>query len=198
MSQAVSEIVRLGPPPRELERVETAASLLDEAAPEETLRWAFDWFQESVTLATGFGAEGVALIDMAARINPRVDVFFLDTAFLFPETYDLRRRLEDRYGIEIRVFKTDITPEQQELRFGAKLWSTNPDLSGSLLPAEKTRAAQGRVARTPRLDNRHSPGPDPRAFERSGHRVGLSMAACEDQPARSLEQASSVGVHRQK
>ena len=93
MSQAVNEIVRLGPPPREVERVETSASLLDEAAPEETLRWAFEWFQESVTIATGFGAEGVALIDMAVRINPRVDVFFLDTAFLFAETYELRRRL---------------------------------------------------------------------------------------------------------
>jgi len=147
MSQAISEIVRLGPPPRALERVETAASLLDEATPEETLRWAFDWFQESVTIATGFGAEGVALIDMAVRINPRVDVFFLDTAFLFPETYELRRRLEDRYQIEIRFFKTDITPEQQELRFGAKLWSTNPDLCCRLRKLEPlTDALRGRRA----------------------------------------------------
>jgi phosphoadenosine phosphosulfate reductase len=147
MSQAVSEIVRLGPPPREIERVETAASLLDEAAPEETLRWAFEWFQEGVTIATGFGAEGVALIDMAVRINSRADVFFLDTAFLFPETYELRRRLEDRYQIEIRVFKTDITPEQQELRFGAKLWSTNPDLCCRLRKLEPLKdALQGRRA----------------------------------------------------
>jgi phosphoadenosine phosphosulfate reductase len=128
MSQAVSEIVRLGPMPRELGRGENRACPPDEATPEETLRWAFDEFGERVTLATGFGVEGVALIDMAVRINPRVDVFFLDTAFLFPETYELRRRLEDRYQIEIRAFETDITPERQELRFGAKLWSTDPDL----------------------------------------------------------------------
>lgn len=147
MSQAGSEIVRLGPPPRELDRVETAASLLDEAPPEETLRWAFDEFQDGVTIATGFGAEGVALIDMAVRINPRADVFFLDTAFLFSETHDLRRRLEDRYQIEIRVFKTDITPEQQELRFGAKLWSTNPDLCCRLRKLEPLKdALQGRRA----------------------------------------------------
>ena len=147
MSQAVVEIVRLGPPPRELERVETAASVLDEAPPEETLRWAFDVFQEGVTIATGFGAEGVALIDMAVRINPRVDVFFLDTAFLFPETYELRRRIEDRYQIEIRVFESEITPEQQELRFGTKLWSTNPDLCCRLRKLEPLKdALQGRRA----------------------------------------------------
>jgi len=147
MSQAISEIVRLGPPLREFEQVETAASSLEEAAPEETLRWAFEWFQESVTLGTGFGAEGVALIDMAVKINPRADVFFLDTAFLFPETYELRRRLEDRYQIEIRVFKTDITPEQQEVRFGAKLWSTDPDLCCRLRKLEPLKdALQGRRA----------------------------------------------------
>jgi len=147
MSQAVSEIVSLGPPPRELERVATAASQLDEAEPEKTLRWAFDEFQDSVTIATGFGAEGVALIDMAVRINSHADIFFLDTAFLFAETYELRRRLEDRYKIEIRAIKTEITPERQELRFGAKLWSANPDLCCRLRKLEPLRdALRGRRA----------------------------------------------------
>ena len=103
MSQAVSEIVKPGPPPHEHELVETAAALLDEARPEETLRWAFDEFRDEVAIATGFGAEGVALIDMAVRINPRVDVFFIDTDFLFAETLELRRRIEERYQIEIQI-----------------------------------------------------------------------------------------------
>src|ERR1700720_1969565 len=141
MSQAVSEIVRPGPMPRELERVEARSHLLDQAAPEETLLWAFEQFEERVTVATGFGAEGVALIDMAVKINPSVDVFFLDTAFLFPETYELRRRLEDRYQIEIRAFETDLTPEQQELRFGARLWSTDPDLCCRLRKLEPLKDA---------------------------------------------------------
>jgi phosphoadenosine phosphosulfate reductase len=127
--------------PRELERVEALSHLLDQAAPEETLLWAFEQFEERVTVATGFGAEGVALIDMAVKINPSVDVFFLDTGFLFPETYELRRRLEDRYQIEIRAFETDLTPEQQELRFGARLWSTDPDLCCRLRKLEPLKDA---------------------------------------------------------
>lgn len=147
MSQVVTEVLKSGPPPGELDRIETAASGLDDAPPEETLRWAFDEFQEGATIATGFGAEGVALIDMAVRINPRVDVFFLDTAFLFPETYELRRRIEDRYRIEVRVFTSEITPEEQELRFGAKLWSTNPDLCCRLRKLEPLKnALEGRRA----------------------------------------------------
>lgn len=141
MSQAVSEIIRHGPPPCEIERIEKLANQLGKAAPEETLRWAFDELEERVTLATGFGAEGVALIDMAVKINPRVDVFFLDTAFLFPETYELRRRLEDRYQIRIRAHETDITPEQQQFRFGSKLWATDPDLCCRLRKLEPLKAA---------------------------------------------------------
>jgi phosphoadenosine phosphosulfate reductase len=141
MSQAANEIIRLGPLPREIERIESLAGQLDEATPEETLRWAFDEFGHTVTIATGFGLEGVALIDMAVKINPRTDVFFLDTAFLFPETYDLRRRLEDRYHIQIRAYQTNITPEQQELRFGAGLWSTDPDLCCRLRKLEPLRDA---------------------------------------------------------
>jgi phosphoadenosine phosphosulfate reductase len=147
MSQAATEIFNVGLPARELERLETAASSLDEASPEETLRWAFNEFREDVAIATGFGAEGVALIDMAVRINSRVDLFFLDTAFLFPETHELRRRIEDRYQIEVRVFSSEITPEEQELRFGAKLWSTNPDLCCRLRKLEPLKdALHGRRA----------------------------------------------------
>lgn len=70
MTQAFSEIVR------PTAQIEAAGNMLEEATPEKTLRWAFDEFQERVTIATGFGAEGVALIDMAVRINPNPDIFF--------------------------------------------------------------------------------------------------------------------------
>jgi phosphoadenosine phosphosulfate reductase len=138
MTQVVTEILR---PINRFDRIEAAGSLLEEAPPEETLRWAFEEFQDEVTIATGFGPEGVALIDIALRINPLADIFFLDTWFHFPETYELRRQLEDRYQIEIRAFQTDITPEQQELEFGPSLWSTDPDLCCRLRKLEPLKDA---------------------------------------------------------
>ncbi|HXU34782.1 MAG TPA: phosphoadenylyl-sulfate reductase [Blastocatellia bacterium] len=147
MPQAVSEFISQAPTPRELEHIDNLAARLANAAPEETLRWAIDEFDRSVTIATGFGMEGVALIDMAVKINPCIDVFFLDTAFLFPETYDLRRRLEDRYHIKISAYETDITPEQQALRFGAALWAKDPDLCCRLRKLEPLKdALRGRRA----------------------------------------------------
>lgn len=128
MSAVSIDIAKSNSTDAELARVNEAAALFENAQPAQTLEWAFNEFGASVTLATGFGAEGVALIDMSAKLNPSIDIFFLDTSFLFRETYELRRRLEDRYGIAIRSYETNLTPEQQVLGFGPRLWSTDPDL----------------------------------------------------------------------
>lgn len=141
MAQAIDELVQLGSSVREYNHIEAAAVRLEAAPPEDVLRWAFDEFGGRVSIATGFGPEGVALIDLAVKINPRADIFFLDTSFLFPETYDLRRRIEDRYGIEIRAFQTEITPEAQESSFGPKLWAADPDLCCRLRKLEPLREA---------------------------------------------------------
>ena len=47
----------------------------------------------NITLACSFGAEDVVLVDMLQKINPNVDIFYLDTNFHFKETYETRDRL---------------------------------------------------------------------------------------------------------
>ena len=96
MALPKSEFVQLEYSP--LNRIEAMAERLEEASPQEVLLEAFNEFGEGVAIATGFGAEGAALIDMAVKINPQPNIFFLDTGFLFPETYELRRRMEDHLG----------------------------------------------------------------------------------------------------
>lgn len=122
-------------------RLEAIATLLEKCAPQEILKWAFKQFGGSVAIATGFGAEGVALIDMAVKVDSRIDIFFIDTDFLFPETYALRRRIEERYGIEIRAVRPDLAPESQALEFGPRLWSRDPDLCCRLRKLEPLKVA---------------------------------------------------------
>ncbi|HEX8089175.1 MAG TPA: phosphoadenylyl-sulfate reductase [Blastocatellia bacterium] len=147
MAQTINELVQLGSPALEYNRIESASVRLESSPPEEVLRWAFKEFEDRISIATGFGLEGVALIDLAVKINPHADIFFLDTSFLFPETYLLRRRLEDRYRIEIRGLRTEMTPEAQEQSFGPRLWSTDPDLCCRLRKLEPLREGlSGRAA----------------------------------------------------
>ena len=113
---------------------------LEGRPPEEILRLAADRFPR-ITFATGFGAEGCALIDLIGRHRLPIDVFTLDTGLLFAETYDLWRRLEERYGIRIRSVQPGLTLEQQERAHGARLWETNPDRCCEIRKVLPLRAA---------------------------------------------------------
>ena len=106
---------------------------------EQVLSWAFSNYGENVAIATGMGAEGMVLLDMASRMNPEMKVFTGDTEFLFPETYDLIDRVEERYGIKIERILSQLSPEEQEREYGAKLWASDPDRCCSLRKIEPLR-----------------------------------------------------------
>jgi phosphoadenosine phosphosulfate reductase len=147
MAQIEQEFVPLTSNLQTLARINEAAFRLEEATPQKIIEWAFKEFGEALTIATGFGAEGTVLIDLAAKITSQLQVFFLDTNFLFPETYALRRRLEERYKIEIRAFETRLTPAAQEQNYGAELWQRDPDLCCRIRKLEPLQEAlQGRAA----------------------------------------------------
>lgn len=98
------------------------------ATPLEILQWASERYGTRLTFATGFGAEGCVLIDLIGRHRLPIDMFTLDTGLLFPETYDLWRRLEDRYDLTIRGVGPEQTLEEQSAEHGPELWTREPDL----------------------------------------------------------------------
>jgi phosphoadenylyl-sulfate reductase (thioredoxin) len=103
------------------------AQALEGRSAEDILRWAADRFAPRLTFATGFGMEGCVIIDLIARASLPVDLFTLDTELLFPETYELWRRLEDRYKVTIRAVRPEHTVEQQAALVAPQLWGSDPD-----------------------------------------------------------------------
>ena len=99
--------------------IATAARDLEKSTPLEILTWASEHVGDKLTFATGFGVEGCVIIDLIGKNRLPIDVFTLDTGVLFPETYELWKRLETRYGITIRAVRAD-NPEPQ-------LWEREPD-----------------------------------------------------------------------
>ena len=118
-----------------------AAVGLEGRPAEEILAWASARFGTRITFATGFGAEGCVLIDLIARHQLPIDVFTLDTGLLFPETYVLWRRLEQRYGIVIRAVRPEQNVEQQAATHGDRLWARDPDRCCGLRKVAPLRAA---------------------------------------------------------
>lgn len=113
--------------------------------PAHILHWAFDTFGDSVAISSAFGGEGMVLIDMASRLRTKFRLFTLDTEFLFPETYNLMDRIEQRYGLTIeRVFAWN-SAEEQERVHGPQLWLRNADQCCNLRKVEPLRRKLGEL-----------------------------------------------------
>lgn len=80
-----------------------------------------------VSLACSFQKEESVLLDMLLEREPSARVFALDTHVLFPETYEVWRQVEQRYGITVEVFEGPSLGRQAAIH-GEALWERNPDL----------------------------------------------------------------------
>lgn len=114
------------------EAISQLSSQAESWSPEQVLTWGFENYGNDVAIASGFGVEGMALIDLASRVGQAFRVFTLDTEFLFPDTYELIDRVEKRYGIRVERVYSALTPEDQEDAHGAELWLRDPDFCCSL------------------------------------------------------------------
>lgn len=125
------------PPMKDL--IVTLQEAAEQWTPQRTLSWAFEHFGNSVAVSSAFGAEGMVLIDMASRIRKNFRLFTIDTEFLFPETYALMDRIEEKYGIQIEKVYSVFSPEEQERSHGPALWERNPDLCCNVRKVEPLR-----------------------------------------------------------
>jgi len=87
--------------------VHHAAERFEDASAEELLEWAIETFHPKLAISAAGGVDGMALIDMAAKISPDIRVFTLDTGRLPPETYQLFEDIRDRYGIQVEFEQPD-------------------------------------------------------------------------------------------
>ena len=107
-----------------LDAVEIAAMAadLEGRPPQDALRWALDRFGSRLALATSFQADGMALLDMAHRIDPGLRVVTVDSGRLRQESYEFIDQVRDRYGTAIEVY----SPQAADLETFAGAHGANP------------------------------------------------------------------------
>jgi phosphoadenosine phosphosulfate reductase len=120
------------------------ANDFDLQSPEELLGWALDRWHPQLAICTSFQAEGMALFDMAWRINPEVRLFTIDTGRLPQETFEIIDQVRERYGTQVEVY----TPDSRRLEamvsaFGPNLFKRSVEarlLCCSVRKVEPVRA----------------------------------------------------------
>ena len=65
---------------------------------EEILSWAWERFGKKAAIGTSFQGSGLVMMHLAKQHDLQFPVFTLDTGLLFPETVELKKRLEDFFG----------------------------------------------------------------------------------------------------
>ena len=66
-------------------------------SPEEVISWFLKEYKGKIALSNSLGAEDQAITHMICQIDPSTPIFTLDTGRIFPETYDLIDRTNQRY-----------------------------------------------------------------------------------------------------
>lgn len=107
--------------------VRTLAEEFESAPLPDVLRWAWERFGKDAAIGTSFQGAGLVMIDHARKAGLDFPVFTLDTNLLFPETYTLKSRLEDYWGISIEAVQPELSLSQQATENGPELWKTAPD-----------------------------------------------------------------------
>lgn len=96
----MSEATTAPPAGREKELAQIDADLATAPAG-KAIRWAVDEFGPDLVLAASF--QDVVLIDLAVKVDPRIEVVFLDTGAHFPETLEFVEQVRARYDLNLTV-----------------------------------------------------------------------------------------------
>lgn len=99
---------------------ELAVELKGLKAPER-IRLLVDRFGSRLVATTSFGIQSAVMLDMIAENAPQIPVVFIDTGYLFPETYKYADELTKRFNLDLRIYQPQITAARMEAVHG-RLW----------------------------------------------------------------------------
>ena len=115
-----------------LEKDEQKAMLVDANASlehmsaDQRVAWALEHLPGEHVISSSFGIQSAVMLHLLTQHYPDIPVVLLDTGYLFPETYQFIDNLTDRLKLNLKVYRSDMSPMWQEARFG-KLWEQDVD-----------------------------------------------------------------------
>ena len=125
--------------------VRALSAEFEDATPAEILRWAFREFGSRAAIGTSFQGAGLVTIHHAVTARIPIPVFTIDTGLLFPETLELKSRLQKFFGITIESLVPELSVEAQAREIAPELWKTNPDLCCTIRKVEPLQKKLGSI-----------------------------------------------------
>lgn len=86
----------------------------------ERVEWALENLPRTHVLSSSFGAQAAVSLHMVTRLDPGIPVVFIDTGYLFPETYRFVEELTKRLDLNLQVYSARMSPARQEALYGRR------------------------------------------------------------------------------
>jgi phosphoadenosine phosphosulfate reductase len=103
----------------------------------KVIQWAVDNFSPHLSLAASM--TDAVLIDIAVKIEPGIEVVFIDTGYHFPETLETVERVRRHYGLNFKLMTVAHHDEE--------LWKLDPENCCSAVKVgQMDRALAGKAA----------------------------------------------------
>ena len=96
-------------------------AVLEKLSAQERIAWACDRFGEGLIVTTSFGLQSSVMLHLVLQQSDQIPVVFVDTGYLFPETYEYAQALGQKLGFKEKVYSAMTSPAYQEACYG-KLW----------------------------------------------------------------------------
>jgi phosphoadenosine phosphosulfate reductase len=87
----------------------------------DRLRLLHEEFGPRLVATTSFGLQAAVMLHLIHHHAPEVPVVFIDTGYLFPETYQYVQVLMEKWPVQLRTYLPKMTAAHQEAIYG-KLW----------------------------------------------------------------------------
>jgi phosphoadenosine phosphosulfate reductase len=110
------------------DHIHAKAEEFETASLTEILRWGWETYGERAAIGTSFQGAGIVVMHTAYENGFRFPIFTIDTGLLFPETLELKAKLEARLGVQIESLHPEQTVDEQAAEHGPELWNRYPDL----------------------------------------------------------------------
>ena len=123
------------PPPSEMEalKFEAPAAALPDIDPEalsatlaplragERLRALYAQMGDRLVASTSFGLQAAVMLHLIKEHAPKIPVVFIDTGFLFPETYRYAEELTSQLDLDLRIYQPAVSAARIQALWG-NLW----------------------------------------------------------------------------
>ncbi len=86
----------------------------------ERIAWSLQNLSGQPMLSSSFGAQAAVSLHLATQQRADIPVVFIDTGYLFPETYRFVDQLTDRLKLNLKIYRSRTSPAWQEARHGQR------------------------------------------------------------------------------